>query len=142
MHGLDRIKEKYPQTFAVPAPHGGRLIVVPGYPLGEGWNKSICTVLFIEPPGFPGACPHNFWVDIPDLGLSPVQHERREYHDGEVVNIPLFVPCYTNRLNPIPGFPEWKELTWFKWCLQSWHPNRDDLFTYMMVIRNRLKPAR
>jgi hypothetical protein len=122
---IETIRTRYPQAHAVEGRHGSHLIIVPGYRLPKGWSATICTVLFIAPAGFPSIMPKRFWVDIPDLRVTQS----------------LSFPHCTNTLNPIPGFPQWKWLTWFAWRPQVWN-YQDTLYTFLMVIRRRLEIVR
>ena len=107
-----------------PLPSGAHLIVVPNFRLPAGWNRSEATILFVAPPGYPGAQPDCFWVEPSGLRLA---------NQG--------TPNASNDSNPIPGV-EGRSTTWFSWHLQSWNPNNDSLLTYMNVITQRLFPAR
>lgn len=137
---INQIRTKYPQAFATPGKVGEYLIVIPGVEL-TGYTHNICTVLFVAPPGFPCAQPDHFWVDIPNLLLNPPLEKVEHDADGTYLCNHI-VPQNTNRSNLISGFPEWKDLTWFSWHLQSWNPNTCSLYTYFMVIHHRLTPAR
>ena len=124
--GLERIKTKYPQAHIEFNEPYEPILVVPGVRLGEGWNKTICTILSIIPRGFPAVQPDRFWVDLPDLRLS----------NGDQ-------PEYTNTLIDIYGHPQWNNCTtWFAWILQGWNPNTDSLYTWLKVMERRLRPAR
>lgn len=117
------------------------LIIVPGVKL-HGYNKIICTVLFVAPPGYPGACPVNFWTDVQGLLLLKPRKEIYPCYDGYEI-IYTDIPKNINEVSPIPGaaFSHWKDLTWWSWHLQSWNPNTCTLLTYMRVIKKRLFPA-
>jgi hypothetical protein len=56
---LQRIREQdgAPIPTATPLPNGGHLISVPEFALGAGWNRPAVNVLFVAPPGYPGAQP-------------------------------------------------------------------------------------
>jgi hypothetical protein len=62
-NGLVLLRTRWPQTHAVPGEHGYFLIVVPGVILPRGYRETICTVLFVAPPGYPAACPDHFFTD-------------------------------------------------------------------------------
>lgn len=126
---IETIRTRYPQAHAVAGDHGQHLIVVPSVLLPKGWNKNICTALFVAPTGFPCIRPSDFWLDVTDLRLTEKKY------------MPFDRPQFTGEHNPIPGFDNWKELTWFGWKLQAWSPV-STLYTYLMVIRQRLSPAR
>ena len=48
--GVERLRTKWPQAHYQRNKHGYHLIVVPGVVLPKGWDKTICTVLFLAPP--------------------------------------------------------------------------------------------
>jgi hypothetical protein len=115
---IERLKERWPEATAVETPGLGTIIRIPSVQLQAGWSKPSTRVLFLAPQGYPFANPDCFWTD-PDLRLANGQ-----------------VPQNT-QLNPMPGVTE--PLLWFSWHLQRpWNPNRDDLLTWLAVIRQRL----
>ena len=135
--GVELLRQRWPQTHAVPSESGYTLITVPTVEL-RGYDKNICTVLFVAPPGFPAAVPNGFFTDI-------------------CIRLPNGVwPHMTRCFNPtVEGgglsgsafdyeriWPQWRQVMRWWWRLQAWNPNRDDLVTYMNVIRQRLHPAR
>lgn len=67
---------------------------------------------------YPFAQPDCFWADE-DLRLS----------SGGV-------PQNANLANPIPYLGQ--PMLWFSWHLQSWNAARDDLMTWLTVVRQRL----
>jgi hypothetical protein len=118
----------WPQTHHQQNIHGHNLIVVPGVLLPKGWDATICTVLFLAPPGYPAARPDHFFTDI-EIRLADKSHP----HNTNVSN-----GEYLGHL----GWPQWAKSMWWSWHLQMWDPNRSNLFTYMKVIQQRLNPAR
>lgn len=144
--GVKLLRHRWPQTHAVPSEFGHTLITVPSVEL-RGYDKDICTVLFVAPAGFPATPPNGFFTDI-EIRLA----------NGHW-------PTYTKAFNanPLPypeefarmGFvndgsvlefkriwPQWSQVMRWWWRLQAWDPNRSGLVTYMNVIRQRLEPAR
>jgi hypothetical protein len=121
---LAALKAAYPTAILKPLSSGAHLVEIPGYPLPSGWNRREATILFVTPPGYPGAQPDCFWVDTAGLRLA---------NGG--------TPQATNDSNPIPGV-NGRSTTWFSWHLQSWNPNNDSLLTYLYVITQRLYPPR
>ena len=104
---------------------GGHLITVRSVPIRNGWSRPTTDVLFLAPPGFPGARPDSFWVS-PQLRLA----------NGAL-------PQNTNEGTAIPGDPvPARPFTWFSWHLQTWDPNKDKLATFYSAIMKRLIPAR
>ena len=123
-----RIRERSPTSEAslTALPSGGALIRVNHVSLGPGWNRSTADVLFVAPPGYPNAAPDCFWVQPSGLRLA---------NNG--------TPQNTNDSNPIPGDIEpGRSTTWFSWHVQGWNPNYNSLWTYYLVILDRLRPAR
>jgi hypothetical protein len=123
---MEELKGVWPAANATRAASGAHLVEVPGYPLPEGWNSRSVRILFVAPPGYPGAQPDCFWLESENR--SPVR-----LAEGKT-------PHATNDSNPIPEFGP--RGTWFSWHLQAWNPNRDSLLTYVHVIEKRLWPAR
>jgi len=111
-----------PGASATPVATGGHLIEIPNYKLPPGWSREVSNVLFLAPPGYPGAQPDCFWVD-PGIQLR----------GGGV-------PQNTNETNAIPGLGP--RGTWFSWHLQHWNPNLDNLARFFRAIEQRLAPAR
>jgi Prokaryotic E2 family E len=126
---LDRqliaLQTRWPQSHYEPGKHGAHLIIVPGVKLPDGYTHTICTVLFVAPPGYPAARPDHFFTDSAKIRLA-----NKMQIQG------------TNTLNRPWGFDQWTDVTWWSWHLQTWDPNRDTLMTFMNVIRHRLNPAR
>jgi hypothetical protein len=118
MH-LDRLRQREPQMLVRPLPDGSRLVSIPQVALPPGWNKSHTSVHLLAPQGYPFAQPDCFWAD-PDLRLS----------SGAV-------PQNSGLTTPIPHLPGDLAL-WFSWHLQTWNAARDDLVTWLSVIRQRL----
>lgn len=127
---LEELKERVSQrnwgteVTMADMPNGGKLIRVVGIPL-TGWNRPLANVLFVAPPGYPGAMPDCFWVEEAGLRLA---------NGG--------TPQNTNDANPIPGDGQTRSTTWFSWHVQSWNPNRDSLTSFFHSIMDRLRPAR
>lgn len=123
-----RLREKSPvlEATLTPLANGGALIKVVQVDLGPGWNRPSADVLFVAPPGYPNAAPDCFWVEPSPLRLA----------NGAT-------PQNSNDSNPIPGDNEpGRRTTWFSWHIQGWNPNTNSLWTYYLVIRDRLRPAR
>ena len=122
--GIQRLQTYWPQSHYEQNKHGHCLVFVPGVLLPRGWDKTICTVLFVIPPGFPGACPDHFFTDI-EVRLASK-------------NWPKNTNVSNGHLLESLGWPQWKTSLWWSWHLLHWNPNRDGLFTYMKVIQKRL----
>lgn len=121
-----RLADGAPEPTKVPLPNGGTLIRLPEVKLVDGWNRPSAIVLFVAPPGYPGAQPDCFWVEPTGVRLA---------NGG--------TPQNSNDSNPIPGDVEpGRKTTWFSWHVQGWNPNTNTLLTYFNIILQRLKPAR
>jgi hypothetical protein len=117
---LERLQRSFPDATASPLPDGTQLVMVPGVSVPAGWNRPATWVAFIVPVGYPAARPDCFFAD-PELRL---QGEGMPTSSGQQ-QIP-----HSGRLG-----------LWFSWHLATWNPGRDDLATYVGVIRERLSRA-
>ena len=118
--GFDDVKVRFPSATRELLPSGAALITLPDFQLPEGWNKRSVTVRFLEPNGYPFACPDCFWADN-DLRLTSDT-----------------VPQNT-AVNPIPETTI-TGLLWFSWHVShSWSPNRDRLLTWVSCISDRFR---
>lgn len=79
--------------------HEGQWVLLPDYPLPDGWSKGLVNVAFQVPVGPPGSPPYAFCVDAPltFAGLMPSN----------------FVP--TGAAVPFPG--QWGQ---FSWSPEAW----------------------
>lgn len=102
-------------------PNGTALIKLCDFILPQGWNTATTNVYFLVPVGYPQARPDTFWTE-PGLKLAsggpPV---------STGTNQPLGVPA---------------NLLWFSWHPAAWNPNRDNLVTYVSMIRRRFEEKR
>ncbi|WP_207004741.1 E2/UBC family protein [Trinickia mobilis] len=124
----ERLRQKSPNTVveSQQMPNGGALIKVSNVDLNGGWNRPTAEVLFVAPPGYPGAAPDCFWVEPGGLRLA----------NGAT-------PQASNDGNPIPGDPmAGRSTTWFSWHVQGWNPNVNTLAGFYQLILDRLRPAR
>jgi hypothetical protein len=103
------------------AGEGVDVIKFNGLVLPAGWSTPTTNVYFVVPSGYPIAKPDGFWTD-PSLRLA----------SG--------APPTNIGKNQHPGVPE--GLHWFSWHANSWNPNRDNLVTYLGVIRKRFEQTR
>jgi hypothetical protein len=157
---LERLRTKWPQSFVASGPqgeHGDHLVVVPGVLLPPGYNKTICTVLFLSRPEWTQIS--EFWVDMSDLLLDGGTPPRRSTCCTRSQHFKALAarswsrdwgfdgaaPCHSRRAgiwDGVPGFPEWSDVRLFLWMQMHLDPNHDDIFTGMMIVRQRLKLAR
>ncbi|MBX9794411.1 MAG: hypothetical protein K2Y02_08960 [Burkholderiaceae bacterium] len=115
---LDRLRAREPDLQVQELPDGSRVISIPHVALPAGWNKPQTAVHLVAPQGYPFAQPDCFWAEQ-DLRLS----------SGAF-------PQNANLTNPIPHLGQ--PMLWFSWHLQTWNATRDDLTTWLTVIRQRL----
>lgn len=98
-------------------------IMIPDFPLPEGWNRRQTKLLFLIPPTYPHAPPDNFYVES---GLK------------------------LNSGNPILNYSEGADVpiggAWgcFSWHAETWHPsdnigNGDNLLTFIRAVNIRLR---
>lgn len=118
---FQNLQQYEPGASLTPLVDGSYLVVIPGIQLPNGWSKGTTTLLFIAPVGYPFARPDCFWTDQ-DLRLA----------NGGIPQ--------NSQLNPVPNFAG--QYWWFSWHLATWNPNSDTLFTYLNVIKRRLKEVR
>ena len=126
-NGVEQLRRKWPQAHAVPGADGSHLVFLPTFMLAKGYDATVCTAFFIAPPFFPAVAPVHFFTDI----------QVRLANGGW--------PHYTSMNNAWPIehlWPQWAQCQRWHWKVQCWDVNRSSLFTYAMVIRNRLGEAR
>lgn len=134
--GIERLRTRWPQSHYSPGRFGQYLIFVPGMTLPKGYivasdkcPATICTVLFIAPPGYPAAKPDHFFTDI-ELRLENAAFPKGTHPTG-------------SNNSPLKDWPQWEGYCqWWSWHLQMWDPNRSNLVNFVAAIRQRLNPAR
>ncbi len=117
---LALLKSIYPEAFLTRLPSGAHLVTIPNVRIPAGWNQDVVTLLFVAPPGYPGAQPDCFWVEPTGIRLEHGQ-----------------TPQGTNDSNAIPEVGQ--RGTWFSWHVQHWNPNHDSLVTYANVVMRRFQ---
>lgn len=118
---FESVQSKYNNASIEPLPSGATIITLQNVTLPTGWSKPTSTLKFIAPSGYPFAAPDCFWADV----------------DLRLVNGAM--PQASNITAP----PELTEpLLWFSWHVQSWNANRDNLLSYISVIKNRFNEAK
>ncbi len=117
---LQRLAERHPGTTWVDCGNHGLLVSMPSFALPPGWNKQFTQVKFLVPQGYPYSKPDCFWAD-PDLRLQAQPHQMPQ----------------NTQINPT--VPQAAGMVWFSWHLQQWNPNRDDLFSWVACMRDRLQ---
>lgn len=114
-----RFNTKYVQAHNQVSNNGiTNLIIIPSIRLPSCWNAEISTLLFIvdDYGKFGYSLPKSFWLDIKDLRCY---NRRMRYMVNETY---------------ISEFPQWKDLSGFKWHLQAWD-NNSTLLTIINAIR-------
>ena len=121
-----KLQQRYPAATIEPLPSGAALVTLPNMELPHGWSSSVATLRFIVPAGYPGPSPDCFWSD-PALVLA----------SGGA-------PQSSQSPHPIPETQ--LQGRWFSWHVveaqKNWHPNRDDLMTYVSIILDRFRDPR
>jgi Prokaryotic E2 family E len=130
--GIARLRTRWPQAHFEPCSSGSNLIIIPGVILPEGYDKTICTLLFVVPPGFPGTVPADFFTDI-DIHLANRALPHHTVRWGKTLNAQEGCGNF-----PKNQWPQWERCMWWKMRLQDWRPNRDTLYTYAQTARQRL----
>ena len=115
----DDLRTRTGKDVEVKAHNGFHWVVIKGVELPAGWNQRSTTIVIKVPPAFPVGAPDCFWADS-TLRLASGAMPR------------------SSGMNPDFGGGQ---TLWFSFHVQKWNPNRDDLFRYFNVIRNRLEQA-
>lgn len=144
---IDRLRTRWPQAHYEPPKSGSKwdwhLILLPRVLLPKGWNKTICTALFLARFYEPSTATalDGFYVDLPDLRLEngAMPHYARPFAlNGQQKVWHEPTQRYWGDSERLPGFPQWRELTRFWWRAQAHNPNYDTLFTSAMLVRQRM----
>jgi hypothetical protein len=119
---FERLKQRYPEELLEPLPSGAGLLTIPDVPLLAGWSLPSSSVRFVVPSGYPGPSPDCFWAD-----------EHLTLANGHQPQ--------ASQINQIPETPH--RGRWFSWhvvdAANNWHPNRDDLLTFVGIVMDRLQ---
>lgn len=122
---FEQLRGRYPAATLQELPSSAALVIIPGVKLPPGWSSPTTSIYFIVPAGYPGPTPDCFWAD---QGLVLVNGAAPQASQS-----PNAIP-ETN----IQG-------RWFSWHVtggqQNWHPNRDDLMTYVRIVLDRFRAA-
>jgi hypothetical protein len=117
---IELLRERYPNL-----QHGENhdWVMIPNFPLPEGWNRRQTKLLFLIPPAYPHAPPDNFYAES-GLKLSN-GNPALNYNEGDGV--------------PIGG-------AWgcFSWHAEKWRPSDniedgDNLLTFIRAVKIRLR---
>lgn len=163
---LEQLRSMWPQSHAVRSEYGAHLITVPGVILPSGYKQTICTILFVAPPGYPSAVPQDFYTDI-DIELnkpSGFGYDFMPHCRGDFSEWNPFAPFATRKwvhdrhvphpfiegkeVNlgggafPARHWPSWERCMFWSLRLQMWNPNKCTLMTFMNAVRQRVNPAR
>lgn len=116
---LAEVQRRYPDARIEAASGGSRLLIVPGVPVGAGWNARSTTVRVLVPVGFPHVKPDCFYADATlrlATGAEPQSSNLQSVFGGQY--------------------------RWFSWHISTWDPTRGSLDQYLHVCEGRLKEAR
>lgn len=103
------------------APGGARIyIVISGYPVPRGWNKTRTTLLIIADVSYPNSKLDMFWTEV-DLTLQ----------DGRIAQACDAIESHRGQ--------QWRR---FSWHVQQWNPAVDNLRTYLGTVDARLQQAK
>ena len=114
-------RQRYTGAALTPVGNGSYLVKLEGFVLPNGWKPKITNVYFLIPAGYPVARPDTFWTEA-DLFLK----------SGNP-------PMNTGNTQQ-PGVPA--GLKWFSWHPGSWNANRDNLLTWVEMVRRRFEDRR
>lgn len=114
-------RQRYSNASLTPVGNGTLLVKLTGFVLPTGWKPRTTNVYFLIPVGYPVARPDTFWTEA-DVFLE----------SG--------APAMNTGNNQQPGVPS--GLKWFSWHPGSWNANRDNLLTWVEMIRRRFEDRR
>lgn len=114
-------RQRYSNVSLTPVGNGTLLVRIEGFVLPSGWKPETTNIYFLIPAGYPVARPDTFWTD------------------GNV-SLQSGAPVMNTGNNQQPGIPP--GLKWFSWHPSSWNPNRDNLLTWVEMIRRRFEERR
>ena len=123
-HGqFERIRERFPGATLDELPSGAALLTVPNVEIPRGWSAATTTIRFLVPPGYPGPAPDCFWSDT---------------------ILSLAVGGMPQASQPAYAIPETgRSGQWFSWhvtdAAKNWHPNRDELMTFLKIALDRFR---
>lgn len=115
---LGEVRQHFPAARIEPTSQCGYLII-PDYPVPDGWDKPTTTLLVVIPNGYPLAALDMFWVN-PFLRL-------RDGREAECANY------FEQHLGDI-----WQRFSWHYANSQSWLPGKSSLLTHLHFINTRL----
>lgn len=150
---LDRLRSRWPQAWisAHPNVNGEYLVCCPTWHLPVGWNKTICSVLWLvrldemhrnrRQPTCVASPLNGFYVDLDDIRLADgrIAKNSRPFYSRSKGRERYVFQRDTWEGESIPGFDHWTDVTRFWWVAQMWNPNTDNLYTHAMLIKRRLE---
>lgn len=116
-HHLEALKASYPDADVNSLPDGILLVTLP-LNLPSGWNASATTVRFVVPGGYPASPPDCFFADE-SLRLANGALPANSGHQ-------MF---------------QGVQFLWFSWHVSNWHPNRNDIVSFVRFIERRFRNA-
>lgn len=120
---LELLRAKFPD---LQYKEEGHWILIPAYPLHEGWNKTITDVAFQIPIGYPGTPPYAFHVPV---GLQFNGNKPNNYQEP------------TQNVPPFPG--AWGTFSWSpdngQWRATADLVSGSNLLNWALGFANRFK---
>nr|WP_301334444.1 E2/UBC family protein [Solimonas sp. SE-A11] len=111
------LKLHYPKASLVGL-GGNSMVLVPDFPLRQGWSVEKVELMYLVPAGFPTGALDMFYVD-PHLSLAdgrqPANADTVEQHGGK----------------------PWQRFSWH--YQRPWKPGRDTLLSHLDFCRSRLQ---
>jgi hypothetical protein len=117
MDQLEGLKASYPDADLENLSDGTFLVVVPVH-LPPGWSASATTVRFVVPGAYPASPPDCFFGDQSlrlANGTLPANSAHQVFHGAQFL--------------------------WFSWHVSNWHPNRNDIASFVRFIERRFRNA-
>lgn len=120
---FDTLNAIHPKATISELPSGALIVIVPDVAIPERWTPRVVTVGFALPPGFPAACPADFWT------VEEVMTENGSYCGNPyATDLPMrYTLCGYD--GPVGTF--------WSWRLQAWNPNTDGIVRWFNTIRRR-----
>ena len=114
---LESFGEIYPDAEVIDLEDGSLLVTVP-MSLPPGWSSASTTVRFVVPTAYPASPPDCFYADEGlrlASGVMPANSGHQVFRGNQYL--------------------------WFSWHVSDWHPNRNDIASFVRFIGRRFKNA-
>jgi hypothetical protein len=116
---IEALKDKYPLSSVISQPNGSHFVTVPDFELPDSYNEPKTNLYFDVPAIFPYSCPFGFYFD---------EHIRLK-----IANMPAGA-----WFKESPDASVKSKLMFVRFRLEKWHPNRDNLLSYVRTIKFHL----